>query len=243
MKKLLCALYEIFIFAPLFITVTITTAITVIIGCWIGNKKFWSYYPPKYWSKISCRLALCRIKVINNAKLDPEQSYIFTPNHQSYTDIFLIYGYLGQNIKWVQKQELRKIPIVGKACEAAGHIYVNQTSYKSMRETIVKAKAQLSGGASIVMFPEGARTMTGKMDKFRRGAFIIAQEMKMPVVPITINGAFDVMRRGSFLITPGKLELIIHEPIPTRDLTDDEVLRLMNQTRDIVHTALWKKYK
>ena len=243
MKKLLCVLYELFIFAPLFVTLTIITAVVVIIGCSIGDKKFWSYYPPKYWSKISCRLALCRIKVVQEGKLDPNQSYVFTPNHQSYTDIFLVYGYLNQNIKWVQKQELRKIPIVGKACELAGHIYVNQSSYKSMRETIIKAKERLSGGTSIVMFPEGARTLTGKMDKFRRGAFIIAQEMKLPIVPITINGAFDVMRRGSFLLMPGNLELVIHQPIPTQDLTDEEVVGLLNKTHDIVYSALWKRYK
>lgn len=243
MKKVLCALYEIFIFAPLFVLATIITAVTVIIGCWLGNNQFWGYYPPKYWSKFACRLALCRIKVVRKGQIDPKQSYVFAPNHQSYTDIFLIYGYLNHNIKWVQKQELRKIPFVGKACEVAGHIYVNQSSYKSMRETIVKAKAQLSNGASIVMFPEGARTLTGKMDKFRRGPFIIAQQMKMPIVPITINGAFDRMRRGCFLIVPGTLELIIHEPIPTENLTEDDVLELMNKTRDIVYADLWNKYK
>lgn len=243
MKKILCILYEIFIFVPFFVLATILTATIVIIGCLLGDSKFWGYYPPKYWSKFACRLALCRIKVVRHGQLDPKQSYVFVPNHQSYADIFLIYGYLGHNIKWVQKQELRKIPFVGKACEIAGHIYVNQSSYKSMRETIVKAKGQLSNGASIVMFPEGARTKTGKMDKFRRGAFIIAQEMKLPVVPITVNGPFDVMRRGSLLLTPAKLELVIHEPIPTENLDENEIVELMNKCRDIVHSELWEKYK
>ena len=243
MKKILCALYEIFIFLPLFVLATIITATTVIIGGLIGNSKFWGYYPPRYWSKFACRLALCRIKVVRKGTLDPNQSYVFVPNHQSYSDIFLIYGYLNHNIKWVQKHELRKIPFVGKACEIAGHIYVNHSSYRSMRETIAKAKSQLSNGASIVMFPEGARTMTGKMDKFRRGAFIIAQEMGLPVVPVTENGAFDVMRRGSLLLVPGKLELIIHDPIPTENITEDEIPELMDKCREIIHSSLWDKYK
>lgn len=243
MKKILCALYEIFIFLPLFALATIITATTVIIGCMIGDSKFWGYYPPRYWSKFACRLALCRIKVVRKGTLDSNQSYVFVPNHQSYSDIFLIYGYLDHNIKWVQKHELRKIPFVGKACEIAGHIYVNHSSYKSMRETISKAKNQLSNGASIVMFPEGARTMTGKMDKFRRGAFIIAQEMKLPVVPVTVNGAYDVMRRGSMLLVPGKLELIIHDPISTENITEDEIPGLMDKCREIVHSSLWDKYK
>lgn len=243
MKKVLCALYEIFIFLPLFVLATVITALTTIIGGILGDNNFWGYYPPRYWSKFACRLALCRIKVVRKGKLDPNQSYVFVPNHQSYSDIFLIYGYLNHNVKWVQKQELRKIPIVGKACEIAGHIYVNQSSYRSMRETIIKAQEQLSNGASMVIFPEGARTLTGKMDKFRRGAFIIAQQMKLPVVPITVNGAYDVMKRGSLLLTPGKLELIIHDPIPTENITEEEIPELMNKCREIVHSALWEKYK
>ncbi len=78
-------------------------------------------------------------------------------------DIFLIYGYLGQDIKWMQKQELRKIPFVGKASEIAGHIFVDQSSLKSMIASIDKAKSELVDGASVTIFPpEGSRTKTGE---------------------------------------------------------------------------------
>lgn len=213
------------------------------VGCIVGDRKFWSCYPPRYWSKLACRLALCKINVIRKGKLEPNQSYIFVANHQGAYDIFLIYGYLGQDIKWVQKKELRKIPFVGKASEIAGHVFVDQSSRKSMIETIKKAEEQLSEGASIAIFPEGARTYTGKMDRFKRGAFIIAKEMKLPVVPVTVNGPFDVMKIHTHLINPGKLELIIHDPIPTKDLTDDDIPELMNKCHEIVHSGLWEKYK
>ncbi|NDV78621.1 1-acyl-sn-glycerol-3-phosphate acyltransferase [Dysgonomonas sp. 511] len=243
MKKVVLFLYELFIFAPIFIIATIITAVTVMIGCLIGNSKFWGYYPPHLWGKLACRLALCKIKVTHKSKLDPEKSYVFIPNHQSAYDIFLIYGYLGQNIKWVQKQELRKIPFVGKASEIAGHVFVDQSSLKSMKETIEKAEAQLDKGSSMVIFPEGARTKTGKMGRFKRGAFIIAKEMNLSIVPVTVNGAYDLMKIKTYLLNPGTLELIVHEPVSTEDLTDENMPDFINNCRETVHSGLWESYK
>ncbi|MFT4072417.1 MAG: lysophospholipid acyltransferase family protein [Dysgonamonadaceae bacterium] len=245
MKRILLFFYQWLIFAPLFVLVTIITAITVMIGCAIGEKKVWAYVPPRYWSKITCRLALCRIQVRGTENIRPEQSYVFTPNHQSYIDIFLIYGYLPKNIKWVQKQELRKIPLVGKASEIAGHVYVDQSSLKSRKESIAKAEKQLreEPGASMVIFPEGARSYTGKLAKFKRGAFLVAEQLSLPIVPITINGVCEVLRRGTWSLNPGKMELVIHPPISTEGATEDNILELAAQTQEVVKSALWEKYK
>ena len=242
-KKIVLFIYELFIFAPIFVLATIITAIIVMIGCLLGNRTFWGYYPPQYWSKLTCRLALCRIKVVRRGKLDTNKSYVFVPNHQGAFDIFLIYGYLNQNIKWVQKQELRKLPFVGKASEIAGHVFVDQSNLKSMKDTIVKAEAQLGKGSSMVIFPEGARTKTGKMGRFKRGAFVIAKEMDLEIVPVTVNGPFDLMKMHTYLLNPCKLELIVHEPISTKKLNDDNMPEFIGNCREIVHSSLWEKYK
>lgn len=242
-KKAILFLYQLLIFAPIFVIATLITATTVMIGCLIGKRSFWGYYPPRLWSKLACRLALCRIKVTGQGNLDTNQSYIFVPNHQGAFDIFLIYGYLNHKIKWVQKQELRKIPFVGKASEIAGHVYVDQSSLKSMKETIEKAEKQLQDGSSMVIFPEGARTKTGQMGRFKRGAFVIAKEMGLPIVPVTVNGPFDLMKINTYLINPCKLELIIHEPISTDSLTDENMPEFIVNCSNIVHSALWDKYK
>lgn len=245
MKRILLFIYQWFIFAPLFVLVTILTALVVMLGCAIGHRTFWANVPPRYWSKITCRLALCRIKVKGAENINPKQSYVFTPNHQSYFDIFLIYGYLPKNIKWVQKQELRKIPLVGKASEIAGHVFVDQSSLKSRKESIAKAEKQLKAetGASMVIFPEGARSYTGKLGKFKRGAFMIAQQMSLPIVPITINGICDVLRRGTWNLNPGTMELIIHPAISTENMTEEQTTEFANKTQEIVESALWDEYK
>ena len=236
-------LYQWLIFMPIFTVITLLCAFTVIITTPLFGSKFWGYYPPKWWSRLTCWFSLCCVKVTGRSNLNPNQSYVFVANHQSAFDIFLIYGFLNQNIKWVQKQSLRKIPFVGFASEKAGHVFVDNSSPAARFSTINKAKEQLTEGVSMVLFPEGARTKTGKMTRFQRGAFQIAIDMKLPIVPLTINGAYDILKIGTALIKPGKMELTIHEPIPTEALTEEDIAKLMGETKGSIQSALWEKYK
>ena len=115
--------------------------------------------------------------------------------------------------------------MVGKACEAAKHIFVDRTNPKAIKRTIEEAKATLQGGMSVVIFPEGTRSADGKMKKFKRGAFQLAVDLNIPVVPLTINGSYKIMPKSTFLIYPGKLTLQIHKPImPPAEGYDMEVL-------------------
>ena len=172
-------------------------------------------------------------------------------NHQGAYDIFLIYGYIGQPIKWVMKQSLRKIPFVGIACEAAGFIFVDNSSPQAAAKTIRLAEEKLKNGASIVIFPEGSRTRTGKMGKLKKGAYQMALDLKLPIVPITINGSYSVMPIDSYLINPGKMEMVIHDPIYTDEIRDPENLRevavkireLTDRSQEVIVSALWEKYK
>lgn len=207
------------------------------------GSRFWGYYPPKWWSKLTCWLALCRVKTSGHENLDPKQSYIFVANHQSAFDVFLVYGFLNQNIKWMQKQSLRKIPFVGFASEKAGHVFVDNTNLKTRAASLKKAEEQIVDGVSMIIFPEGARSRNGKLGRFKRGAYLVAHDMKLPVVPLTVNGAFDVMKRDSLRLTPGKMELVIHKPIPTDSLSEVNISGLVEETREIIHSALWKKYQ
>jgi 1-acyl-sn-glycerol-3-phosphate acyltransferase len=197
-----------------------------------------------------CILSLCPVKVIGKEKLNRKQSYIFVSNHQGSYDIFLIYGYIGQPIKWVMKQSLRKIPFVGIACEAAGFIFVDNSSPQAAAKTVRIAEDKLKDGASIVIFPEGSRTLTGKMGKFKKGAYQMALDLKLPIVPITINGSYEVMPIGSRRLNPHRMELIIHDPISI-DIAGVENIRevaakireLTDKSKATIETGLWKKYK
>ena len=244
-------LYQIFIWAPLILISTVLTAITTIVGCGIGGERFFSYYPGALWARLFCIFTLCPVKVIGKEKLDKKRSYVFISNHQGAYDIFLIYGYVGQPIKWVMKQSLRKIPLVGMACEAAGFIFVDNSSPQAAAKTIRLAEEKLkNGGASIAIFPEGSRTLTGKLGVFKKGAYQMALDLKMPIVPITINGSFDVMPIDSYRINPHKMEMIIHDPIYLNEVSPEnirevavKIRELLDQSRTVIASGLWEKYK
>ena len=138
---------------------------------------------------------------------------------------------------------MRKIPLVGYASEMAGHVFVDNSSAAARANTIKEAKAKIIDGVSIMLFPEGARSRTGKLGRFKRGAYQIAYDLKLPIVPLTLNGPFDVMKRGSLSLKPSKLELIIHPPIPTENLTEADIPALIDKSRDIIHSALWERFK
>jgi 1-acyl-sn-glycerol-3-phosphate acyltransferase len=190
------------------------------------------------------------VKVVGKEKLNKKQSYIYISNHQSAYDIFLIFGHVGQTIKWVMKQSLRKIPFVGIACEVAGYIFVDKSSPQAAAKAIRLAEEKLKKGASIVIFPEGSRTSTGKMGVFKKGAYQMALDLKLPIVPITINGSYDVMPINSYRINPHKMEMIIHDPIPIDEIPSGnlrevavKIRELTDRSQEIIASGLWEKYK
>lgn len=232
-------LYQWLIAFPILLILTILTAIITIIGCTIGNGTFWGFYPARYWSRLFCFFSLSRVEVKGRENINPKTSYVFVANHQGAYDIFLIYGFLNQPFHWLMKKELRKIPFVGKACESAGHIFVDAAGRTSgMRDTMHQAVDTLKGGVSLVVFPEGSRTYNGKMRRFKKGAFLLAQELNLPVVPLTIDGSFRIMPRTSYQITPGKMILTIHPPIYPDKEDGHNITALMENSYQIISSAL-----
>jgi len=250
MRRILLILYHILIGVPLFIMITFIASVAAFTGCICGGERFFSHYPSAIWSRLVCILSLCPVKIIGKEKLDRKQSYIFVSNHQGAYDIFLITGYIGQPIKWVMKQSLRKIPFVGLACETGGYIFVDNSSPQAAAKTVKLAEEKLKKGASIAICPEGSRTRTGKIGAFKKGAFQMALNLKLPIVPITINGSFDVLPIGSCLVNPHKMEMIIHDPITVDEINTEnlrdvavKIRELTVRSREIIASALWEKYK
>ena len=177
MLKFLYRVYQLLIAAPLCLLATLITAVTVIVGCSLGDGHFWGYYPGRWWSRFIIRVLFLPVKVEGREHLQKGQSYVFVSNHQGAFDIFLIYGFLGRNFKWMMKRQLRSLPFVGKACEAAHHIFVDKRGPSKIRETYDQARQTLRDGMSLVVFPEGARSFTGHMAQFKRGAFMLADDL------------------------------------------------------------------
>ncbi len=233
MIRTLYCTYQLLIAAPILVVLTALTAIVTTIGCTIGKPHIWGYYPGCLWSRAFLRLLLLPVHTRGYENLDKSQSYVFVANHQGAFDIFLIYGFIGRNFKWMMKQSLRGIPLVGKACESAGHVFVNRTSAKTIEQTIDQARQVLQRGTSLVVFPEGERTLTGQMGVFRKGAFQLATEIGLPVVPVTIEGSYRILPRqkGVTFVRWSPISLAIHKPIPSQGR---EMKELMEEARNVI---------
>lgn len=243
--KYLYRLYQLVIALPLFIISSVITSLVTVIGCILGDGHFWGYHPGRLWSKFVIRILLLPVTIEGRENIKSGQSYVFVANHQGAFDIFLIYGYLGRNFKWMMKHSLRKMPFVGAACAAAKHIFVDKRGPRKIKETYDRARATLSGGMSLVVFPEGARSFTGHMGVFRRGAFMLADELQLPVCPLTINGSFNVMPRmrdGRF-VNWHPLKLTIHQPIPPQGKGPEAEKKTMDMAYEAVMNGLTKEYQ
>ncbi|MCH5216965.1 MAG: 1-acyl-sn-glycerol-3-phosphate acyltransferase [Muribaculaceae bacterium] len=230
-------IYLIFIAAPLFILITFLTAVVTIIATAFGGNRFWGYWPAHIWSRIVCALAWVKVEVRGRENIDPKTSYIFVSNHQGAFDIWAIYGYLNHNFKWLMKKSLEKIAFVGYACRRSGHVFVDSNSLQSIRETIEDARHQLKDGMSLVIFPEGTRTKTGELGSFKRGAFMLAGEFRLPVVPLSIQGAYNIMPRNTYFPRAGKIILTIHTPIEPGE-RGFNTRELLSQCHDIIASDL-----
>ncbi len=242
MKLLLYRIYQILIMMPMMLIVTVITALITIFFSAIGFGKKMGYYPEVAWARAMCWLALVRVTVTGRENIDRSTSYVFVANHQGAYDIFTVYGYLGHNFRWMMKQSLRKIPLVGFACYKSGQIFVDNSSPKAVKKTLQEAEMRLSGGMSLVVFPEGARTWNGKMRRFKKGAYRLAMEFNLPVVPLTIDGAFNVLPRFKKLPHWGHIHLTIHRPILPGEEGHD-LPKLMNDSFKVINDALPENYR
>ena len=244
MLRVLYLLYFWIIVVPVFLVATILTALTTIIGCMLGGEKIFSFYPGMIWSKITCYLALCPVKVHGKENLKKKQSYVIVANHQSAFDIFLMYGFLGVPIKWMMKKGLAKIPLVGAACRAAGFIFVDNTTPRTAQRSVAEAKRRLKDGASLAVFPEGSRTHDGKMGRFRKGAFQVAFDQHLPIVPVTINGTYKILPIGTIITHAHRMEMVIHPPISIDEtvLADKGSLqKLTDDVKNVIASRLWEE--
>ena len=222
MLRILYMLYLWLFVVPVFVVLTILTALTVIVGCLLGGERIFAYYPGMIWSWLTCHLALCPVKVKGRENIDRKKSYVFVANHQGAFDIFLIYGFLGVPIKWVMKAGIAKIPFVGAACRAAGFIFVDNSTPKAAARSVLEAERSL-----------------------KNGAYQMAADQHLQIVPITLNGPFDVLPIGSLNVHRHKMEMVIHPPIPTEgmDASHKGLQQMADKTQDIIASALWEQYK
>lgn len=248
MKKALDILYVIYqycIALPILIAYTLLTALTVMFGCLIGSKDFWGYWPGVIWGRLFCWLLFIPVQINGLENLEKGKAYVIIPNHQSFYDCFVLYGWLGRPFKWLMKKELMSIPVVGTACRICGHIAIDRDSRASGKKGLEQAAAAIKRGVSMIIFPEGTRTPDGNVARFKRGAFVLSQQLQAELLPVTIDGAYQVMSKSDVRVHRHPLKVTFHKPMmpPASGGLDDhekaaEIRRVSDMASAVIASGL-----
>jgi 1-acyl-sn-glycerol-3-phosphate acyltransferase len=191
-----------------------------------------------WWSRFNSFITPMRVTVIGRENIVKNQSYIVVSNHQSSFDIFVLFGWLGIDLKWVIKKELRKYPVFGYAMEKGGNIVIDRSNKKEAYQSLQKAREKIANGTSIIMLPEGTRSRTGHLGEFKRGAFWLAQELGLPILPVTIKGTREILPPKTLDLFPGRATMKIHEPVDISRYDQGSLDMLIADVRNIIQKGL-----
>jgi 1-acyl-sn-glycerol-3-phosphate acyltransferase len=159
------------------------------------------------------------------------QPVLYASNHSSMFDIWALFATLPGSVRFVAKRELFKIPLLGGAMRAAGHIPIDRAARKRAFEAYDEAARTIQRGISAVVFPEGTRSRTGELLPFKNAPFALAIAAQVPVVPVYVHDTFDILPKGAWRLRPRPIRLLVGQPIPTAGLGPDDRERLRDQVR------------
>jgi 1-acyl-sn-glycerol-3-phosphate acyltransferase len=168
---------------------------------------------------------------------DPRRPYVVVANHQSFVDILLI-SHLPWEMKWLSKKDFFSYPLVGWLMRMAGDIRLVRGERDSVIAAMSACRDRLDKRVSVMIFPEGTRSKTGELQAFKDGAFRLAIEAGVPVLPLAVNGAYTALIKGDWRFGVTDAEVRVLEPIQTDGMTLEDVPALREQTRSAIAAAL-----
>lgn len=215
---------------------TIVLGTTSLLSTLVDRKGNFAHRCARTWARLILATTGVRVTVEGVEKLDPHRSYVFAANHQSIYDIPIVFASVPFQLRIVAKQSLGRIPFMGWHLHRAGHLLVDR---RNPGLDIVQKMARLvREGSSLIVFPEGTRSVDGQLGRFKKGSFLVALGASLPVVPVTIEGSRHVMQKGRLTVRPGNVRLTVHEPIPTEGLRREEVPAFADRVRSVVAGSL-----
>lgn len=240
LKKVLWFLYQPYkwlVYIPFLGISTLFFGSLVVILLSVVNPRLASLIGGVTWARMNAFFAPMFVKKTGEENIDKNQSYVIVSNHQSQFDIFVLYGWMGVDFKWIMKQELRKVPALGIACERLGHVFIDRTNRESAIASLHAVKKRITKGTSIIFFPEGTRSKDGNIGEFKKGAFRMALELGFPVLPITIIGTNEILPPNTMDLFPGKAKMIIHKPIDSSAYNNETIEELMNRVKGVMQSG------
>jgi len=212
-----------------------------ILVSYLAGRRHWVYPWALWGGRQWLRLSGVRVRVRGLERLDPQRSYVFIANHRSFLDTAAVFCYLGRRIGVIAKKELLKVPILGYGMGYVNILAIDRSNRARAFETMRAATDRLRRGVSFGVFAEGTRARPGELLPFKKGAFYMAVEAGVAVVPVAIKRTDELMGKGTGVARPGTMELVILDPIETTGLSaDEDIKRLAQRTNALVAEELKK---
>jgi 1-acyl-sn-glycerol-3-phosphate acyltransferase len=237
MRTALYQIYKYLVYMPWLLLWTLVNFIGVVIVAPFSEQRASRWFGGA-WGRGLLRGVPASLHIIGEHNLNTAQSYIVVANHLSLIDIPILYGWLRLDLKWVMKKELRKVPMIGGGCALLGHIFLDRGNHEEAIRELQRFKARMRPGTSILFFPEGTRSRDGELSAFKMGAFRMAQDIDIPILPISLRGTDAVLPPDGMDLQPGSTEMIIHPAIPVEEVRTASAETLRDRARAQIASAL-----
>lgn len=231
-------IYQWLVYVPLAILATLLGAILAVPTALLVSPRLANLWIAVNWGRILTWLVPLRVQIEGLDEIDPNQSYVVVANHQSQFDIPVIYGWIGLDLRWVAKAEVGRIPFVAAGCRAIGHVFINRSDPDQARVAINRAVGRLKPGTGLMFFAEGTRSRSGELLPFKKGAFRVAVDQQLPILPVTVVDTRDILPAGSLRIRPGRVHMVVHPPLATAGLSQASAGELRRRCQAVVAGAL-----
>ena len=211
----------------------------VLVVAWITGKHElvypWAMFGARNW----LRLSGVKVHVTGQEHLNPQQTYVFVSNHRSYLDTATLFIHTGRRIGLLAKKELLKVPILGFGMGFVNVMAIDRSNRERAFDTTEAATARIRSGRSFGVFAEGTRAKPGELLPFKKGAFYMAVQAGVPIVPVVMKNTDYLMGKGTGEARSGTIEMTILSPVSTaaRD-TDESVKGLVDQVRSMIAEEL-----
>jgi 1-acyl-sn-glycerol-3-phosphate acyltransferase len=211
----------------------------ILIFSWLVNKHELVYPWATFGARLWLRFSGARVKVKGLELLDPKGTYVFVSNHRSYLDTATLFVFIGRRIGLLAKKELLKVPVLGVGMGFVNVMAIDRSNRESAIRTTEAAAERIRSGISFGVFVEGTRAKPGELLPFKKGAFYMARQAGVPVVPVAIKHSDELMGKGTGEAKSGTIEMVILPPVPTKNVvTDDDINKLIANARDSIAAEL-----
>jgi 1-acyl-sn-glycerol-3-phosphate acyltransferase len=230
--------YKWLIFIPLFVLSTVFFIFLGIVIIFLSGPDAANRIAGRAWARFNCFITPLKVDVIGRENVIEHQSYVVVANHQSSFDIFVLWGFLGIDTRWVMKKELRKVPLFGLAGKLGGNIYIDRSEKKGAYERLKDARKILVNGVSLIMLAEGTRSRDGNLREFKKGAFVMSLDLGMPLLPVSIVDTKYILPSGTYDLFPGRVTLVIHEPVSSEGYDEGNLDALILKVRGVIQEGI-----